>query len=127
MKSKNTTINKDEGEIKLRKGFLRIKDVPIIYTPYLKVPLRSSKRKSGFLHPSYVNTNNLGFGLKVPYYFNISANKDLKTTFQYHPSKNNIILENHYRHLLRNGEYNIRLKMQIIIFLKRKKILSKDG
>lgn len=107
LKSDKTIIDKDDGTAKVKNGVLRISKVPIFYTPYLSFPLRSASRKSGFLHPSYTNTDNLGFGLKIPYYFNIAPNKDLVTTTQYHPSGKHIIINNYYRHLTKKGKYDI--------------------
>ena len=110
VKSKNTTIDKADGYSKLKYATLRVNDVPIFYTPYLSFPLKSTKRRSGFLNPSYTNTGNLGFGLVVPYYFNIAPEKDLTTTAQYHPSGSHLILNNNFRHLTKNGRYNLELE-----------------
>lgn len=107
LKAKSTTIDKEDGTAKIKDGVLRIKKVPIFYTPYLSFPLREAKRKSGFLNPSYLNTNRLGFGLKIPYYFNIAPNKDLITTLQYHPSGGHMTVKNKFRHLIKNGTYNV--------------------
>ncbi|MCE3255360.1 MAG: lptD [Rickettsiaceae bacterium] len=109
--SSTTTIDKSTNSIKTKDGVIRFYDVPVLYIPYLKTPLPSSKRKSGFLHPSYIRTTKLGFGLKVPYYFNIAPDKDLTSTLQYHPSKGHLILDNEYRQLLENGLYNIDLEL----------------
>ena len=62
-----------------RNVVLRIKDFPVFYTPYLSFPL-SDKRKSGFLAPSYGNTNRHGFQVRTPYYWNISPNMDATLT-----------------------------------------------
>jgi LPS-assembly protein len=55
-------------------GILRFYNVPVLYTPYLRVPLQSKKRDSGFLNPSYAKSTNLGLGIRVPYYFNLAPN-----------------------------------------------------
>ncbi len=110
MKSRSTTIDKEDSSAKIRSGVLRVKNFPIFYTPYLRFPLRSSKGKSGFLNPSYINTDNLGFGVSIPYYFNIAPNKDLTTTTQYHPAEKHIILNNNFRHLTKKGKYNVELE-----------------
>jgi LPS-assembly protein len=60
---------------KARNVVLRIKDVPVFYSPYLSFPL-SNERKSGFLAPGYGNTNRHGFELRTPYYWNIKPNMD---------------------------------------------------
>ena len=50
-------------------------DVPILYSPYLSFPL-SNDRKSGFLTPIYGSSNQRGFEVAIPYYWNIAPNYD---------------------------------------------------
>ncbi|MFT7087512.1 MAG: LPS-assembly protein [Rickettsiales bacterium] len=109
--SSETTINKETNSIKTKDGVIRIYNIPVFYTPYLSMPLPASERKSGFLHPSYTQSNNLGLGFQAPYYFNISPDKDLISTVQYHPIGQHILLDNKYRQLLKSGEYNINLEL----------------
>jgi LPS-assembly protein len=111
IKSKITTIDKTSNSVKVKGGTLRFYDFPFFYTPYLKLPIPSSNRKSGFLTPSYINSTKLGTGFRIPYYLNIAPNKDLKTTIQTHPSKGHLLLENHYRHLLKEGEYSVNFNL----------------
>lgn len=58
---------------------LRIKDVPVLYMPYLSFPL-SKKRKSGFLMPAFGSTSNHGFEARTPYYLNIAPQFDATLT-----------------------------------------------
>ena len=51
------------------------KSVPILYSPYLSFPL-SNERKSGFLTPVYGSSNERGFEITLPYYFNLAPNYD---------------------------------------------------
>ncbi|HEU5468270.1 MAG TPA: LPS assembly protein LptD, partial [Steroidobacteraceae bacterium] len=53
--------------------------VPILYTPVISFPVGSA-RKSGFLFPSFGNSDKSGFELGVPYYFNLAPNYDLTLT-----------------------------------------------
>ncbi len=64
---------------KARNVVLKIKDVPVFYSPYMSFPL-SKERKSGFLAPGYGNTNRHGFEARAPYYWNISPNMDATLT-----------------------------------------------
>ena len=109
--STKTTINKLDNSIKTKNGVIRLYNFPIFYTPYLKTPIPSRKRKSGFLYPSYLNNTRLGVGVKIPYYFNIAPNKDLTTTLRTYPSNGHLILNNKYRHLIKQGQYNIDLAL----------------
>lgn len=58
-----------------RHAVIRVKDVPVFYTPYLTFAL-SDKRKSGFLTPSVGYSKNTGFDFTVPYYFNLHPQFD---------------------------------------------------
>ncbi|MED7820371.1 MULTISPECIES: LPS-assembly protein LptD [unclassified Francisella] len=60
----------------MRDGFFKIKDIPIIYVPYISEPL-NNKRRSGFLTPGFVQNDNAGYGVSIPYYFNLAPNYDL--------------------------------------------------
>jgi LPS-assembly protein len=53
--------------------------VPILYTPVISFPVGPA-RKSGFLFPSFGNSDKSGFELGVPYYFNLAPNYDLTLT-----------------------------------------------
>ena len=59
--------------------YLRFKGVPILYTPIISFPLGNA-RKSGFLFPGFSHSGNNGFGLGIPYYFNLAPNYDLTLT-----------------------------------------------
>ncbi|GAC1672604.1 MAG: LPS-assembly protein LptD [Steroidobacteraceae bacterium] len=58
---------------------MRLKDVPIFYTPYISFPL-GDERKSGLLFPSFGHSGSNGFELEVPYYFNLAPDYDLTLT-----------------------------------------------
>ncbi len=58
---------------------LRVRDWPILYTPYLSFPI-SKERKSGFLMPVVGSSNIGGFDLALPYYWNIAPNYDATIT-----------------------------------------------
>ncbi len=73
------TLDHEENYGKARNVILKIKDVPVFYTPYMSFPL-SRERKSGFLAPSYGNTNRNGFEFRTPYYWNIKPNMDATIT-----------------------------------------------
>ncbi len=73
------TLNHEENYGKARNVILKIKDIPVFYTPYMSFPL-SKERKSGFLTPSYGVTNRNGFDFRTPYYWNIKPNMDATIT-----------------------------------------------
>ncbi len=61
-----------------RNATLVFMGVPIGYTPWIDFPL-TSKRKSGFLVPTFKTGSN-GGELSIPYYFNLAPNYDLTLT-----------------------------------------------
>ncbi len=105
IKSNEFTIDRETQNFKIKHGVVRLYDVPFFYTPYLKAPLPAKKRQSGFLYPSYSKNSRLGLGFNVPYYFNISPDKELTTTPTYYPSTGQILINNEFYHLTSYGEY----------------------
>lgn len=62
-----------------RNVVLKIKDIPVLYTPYITFPITDA-RKSGFLVPVIGSTHRNGFELQLPYYWNIAPNMDATIT-----------------------------------------------
>ena len=58
---------------------LRIGGIPIMYIPYMTVPV-SDKRKSGFLFPEFSTSTTNGVEVSTPYYWNIAPEYDLTFT-----------------------------------------------
>jgi len=61
---------------------VEFKGVPILYTPWIDFST-NNQRKSGFLAPYYEHSNLNGFGVSVPYYWNIAPNMDATITPRY--------------------------------------------
>ncbi len=69
------TLDPNDSQGRARDVTLRVKDVPVFYTPYLQFPL-GDQRMSGFLVPSFGSGDD-GVDIEVPYYFNLAPNYDL--------------------------------------------------
>lgn len=80
---------------------LRLKGIPVFYTPYISFPL-SDARKSGFLIPSIGNSDETGFDVSTPYYWNIAPNQDATLTPRY-MSDRGLQLNAEYRYLTQNS------------------------
>lgn len=92
---------------KARNVVIRVKDVPVFYTPYLSFPL-SKERKSGFLAPGYGTTNRNGFEFRAPYYWNISPNTDATLTPRLLSDSGVMAMgEYRYLHSQGNGQINV--------------------
>jgi LPS-assembly protein len=98
-----TEINLDHVEERgsARNVTVRIKDIPVFYTPYISFPL-SKKRKSGFLTPSIGSTNQNGIDARTPYYWNIAPNMDATLTPRL-LSNSGLMLMGEYRYLFSRG------------------------
>ena len=68
-------LDREQGWGIAHNAWLKFMDVPFIYTPYMSFPL-DDRRKSGFLAVSFDSSQQSGFGLTVPYYWNIAPNFD---------------------------------------------------
>jgi LPS-assembly protein len=75
MNSETLVLKPDEGYGTARNVTLRIKNIPVIYTPYLRFPL-NDERQSGFLLPSIGHDSDGGTDIIIPYYFNLAPDYD---------------------------------------------------
>jgi LPS-assembly protein len=62
-----------------RNATVYFQGVPILYTPWIDFPL-GTRRKTGFLAPLIGTTNNSGFEVTLPFYWNIAPNRDYTLT-----------------------------------------------
>lgn len=79
VKANDMNVDRQEGRVIAHDVHLRIADIPVFYTPYLSL-LLDDRRQSGFLLPSFGTSNQLGFDLRIPYYWNIAPQLDATFT-----------------------------------------------
>jgi LPS-assembly protein len=101
---KAVRIIHDESEKMLyfENARLDVLGVPLFYWPYLSTPDPTVKRKSGFLMPMPVYSKSFGFGVSLPYYFDLAPNYD----FTFKPtvtSEQGVLLEGTYRQRFETG------------------------
>lgn len=75
--------------------------VPIFYFPYLNFTI-ADQRKSGFLFPSVGRSDNHGYEVAAPYYFNLAPNYDATVKPQI-LTRRGLQLENEFRYLTSDG------------------------
>jgi len=63
------------GYAVLKHARFNIKDVPVLYSPYMIVPIKNT-RQTGFLFPEFSGSSNSGFGINLPFFLNISESSD---------------------------------------------------
>lgn len=120
-----------------RNAILRVYDVPVFYFPYVNFPI-SDKRKSGFLSPTFGNTNQSGFDVQLPYYWDITPNQDATLTPRGLTDRG-VMLNGQYRYMgiQHDGQLDVeylpsdRLKddesRSLISFRHRQKMLNNRG
>ena len=75
----NIELNQQTGRGTARNVMLRIKNIPVLPIPYISFPI-NDERSSGWLYPSIGNTQEGGFEISAPYYFNLAPNYDATIT-----------------------------------------------
>lgn len=73
--STDTTIT-EGGYAVLKNATFRIKDVPVLYSPWLILPAKNT-RQTGLLFPEVSISDNNGFGANLPLFVNLSDSTDV--------------------------------------------------
>lgn len=73
-------------------ALLKIKNIPVFYSPYFSHPDPTVKRKTGFLPPVFKNFNDLGQTIKTPFFWDLGNDRDLTFSPIYYFDENSIYL-----------------------------------
>ncbi len=76
IRARQIKLNATTGRGTAKGAKLEIKGVPVMYLPWLSFPI-DDRRQTGFLYPSIGRSNDNGFDVSVPWYWNIAPNQDL--------------------------------------------------
>lgn len=100
-------VNYDaEGQnINYNDAVLRVKNVPVFYTPFLSHPAPEVKRRSGLLMASMGSSSYLGRYVQPVYFWNVSDQTDLILS-PYFTSDRDVVLNGKYRQYFYKGEIN---------------------
>ena len=101
----NLTVDSDSKQAVARNVVVRYRGTPILYTPYLRLPI-GNERLSGFLFPKISSSTRQGTGITVPYYFNLAPNRDATLTPTYF-TKRGLHLQGEYRYLGANSDVTV--------------------
>ncbi len=98
-------VNYDaEGQnINYNDAVLRIKNIPVFYTPFLSHPAPEVKRRSGLLMTSMGSNSYTGQYIQPTYFWNISDHTDLILS-PYFTTDRGVVLGGQYRQYFYNGE-----------------------
>ena len=86
---------------------VRIKDVPVFYTPYITFAL-DDERKSGLLVPSIGSSSETGLDIQTPFYWNIAPGSDATITPRY-MSDRGLQINGEYRYIYEQGKGEVNL------------------
>ena len=83
---------------------LRIKGMPVLFSPYFEHPSFDVKRKTGFLTPIIRRTSDVGFLAGIPFYMAISPDKSLKVT-PFINSRRRAFASTEYKQLFQKADF----------------------
>ncbi len=93
-------------EITYEDATFEVAGVPVAWLPVFSHADPTVTRQSGFLTPGFSNSDELGFGTSISYYWAIASNRDLTATaFLY--TEENPILAGEYRALEEYGRFTL--------------------
>ncbi len=93
-------------DIYYNNAILKIKEIPVLYTPFLSHPDPKVKRRSGFLAPTIGSSKYLGATIETPYFIDINEHQDLVVTPIFSTDKG-LVLGGDYRQYITSGEINV--------------------
>lgn len=108
VKAKRVIQNGETKTIRLEQARFELFGMPIAYLPFLELPDYDSKRKSGFLTPSYLTSEILGTGVAVPYYWSISPYMDATFTGTGYTNQG-FLGDVEFRQNFAHGEHTLRM------------------
>lgn len=108
VKAERVIQNGETQTIRMERATFELFGMPIAYLPYLELPDHNKKRKTGFLTPSYRTSENLGYGVSVPFYVAISPYMDATFTGTGY-SNQGFLGEAEFRRNFADGEVTLRI------------------
>jgi LPS-assembly protein len=106
IKATRTIWDQKEKTVRFENSRFELFGLPIAYLPVFEIPDPTVERKSGFLVPSVRISDELGVGIRVPYYFALSPTYDLTLAGTYY-TKQGFLAEAEWRQRFNNGMYTI--------------------
>ena len=106
LRSKRVIHDTQERQLYFEQAQLRVLGVPVIYLPQVRLPDPALERSSGFLAPELSSDDQLGTGIKIPYFHVIDESRDLTLT-PYVTSGGTETLEGRHRQAFVNGAIEV--------------------
>lgn len=102
IKAKRVIWNGEEKTIRFERARFEFLGVPIAYVPVFTTADPSVKRKTGFLAPNFRYAEELGFGIRVPYFINLAPHRDVTVAATGY-TRQGLLGEARYRERFSNG------------------------
>ncbi|MEW6570957.1 MAG: LPS assembly protein LptD [Nitrospirota bacterium] len=75
-----------DDELSARDVSFRIKNIPVLYTPYFHTPILN-ERKTGFLMPTFGYSRTRGWHINTPFFWAITENRDTTVSLDIYTKK----------------------------------------
>jgi LPS-assembly protein len=102
--AKKIEHNKIKKTINYFDAWLKVYDIPVLYFPKFFHPDPTVKRQSGFLMPTFAQSNTLGSSVNVPYFYAPSSNRDFTFTPRLFSNKK-LLLQTEFREVNKNSNH----------------------
>jgi LPS-assembly protein len=106
IKAQRIIWNGKEKTIRFERASFEFLGIPLASFPVFTTADPTVKRKTGFLMPGFRQSDELGFGLSIPYFIVLAPNMDLKLTGT-GLTRQGFLGEAEFRHRLNNGMYTV--------------------
>ncbi|CAN7764995.1 LPS-assembly protein LptD [Mesorhizobium sp. LjNodule214] len=108
VKARKIIWNGEKKTVRFENANFEFFGFPLAYLPAFEIADPTVKRKSGFLIPGINYNTDLGFGVKVPYYFALSPTYDLTVAGTGY-TKQGFLGEAEWRQRFNNGQYTLKM------------------
>ena len=105
IRAREVIHDREERQIYFSGAQFRVRDVPVAWLPYLRLPGPGNDRSTGLLTPEIVSSSQLGFGIKLPYFVALGPSRDLTLTPAV--TANGVALGVRYREAFRFGTLSV--------------------
>ena len=108
VKARKIIWNGQAKTVRFERANFEFFGMPIAYLPFFEIADPTVKRKSGFLFPSFEQSDETGFGIRIPYYFALSPTYDLTVAVTGF-TKQGFLGEAEWRQQFNNGSYSLKI------------------
>lgn len=102
IRARRIVHDREERQLYFEEAQFRALGVPLMYLPRMRLPDPTLERATGFLVPGLFGNDEIGTGLRVPYFFMLGDHRDL-TVAPYYTTAGNYGAELRYRQAFGNG------------------------